>query len=107
MEVEWRQRLGKVRANSATDVLLRALIGAPVLTVNSAAGLIGRSFPQTNAAIERLVDEGILSQVTVGRRNRAFEAGDVIRAFTELERQLATPDDDSDNSRPIRPVPRQ
>jgi hypothetical protein len=31
------------------------------------------SYPQTNAAIERLVSAGILVQVTVGRRNRAFE----------------------------------
>ena len=65
--------------------------GAPVLTVNSAAALIGRSFPQTNAAIQRLVDAGVLAQVNVGRRNRAFEAGDAIRAFMDLERQLASP----------------
>jgi hypothetical protein len=31
------------------------------------------SYPQTNAAIEGLVSAGILVQVTVGRRNRAFE----------------------------------
>ena len=68
---EWRTRLGRVRANSAADLLIRAIAGAPVLTVGGAAALISRSYPQTNAAIERLVSAGILSQITVGRRNRA------------------------------------
>jgi Fic family protein len=85
----WSGRLGKVRAKSATDLLLRALPGAPILTVHSAAERIDRSFVQSNQAINRLVEAGILQQVNVGRRNRAFEAPEVIQAFTDLERQLA------------------
>jgi Fic family protein len=107
IEVVWRERLGRVRARSAADLLLRALVGAPVVTVNSAADLIGRSFVQTNQAVARLVEEGILQQVTVGRRNRAFEAPDVIDAFTDLERQLASPVGDTRISAPARKVPRR
>jgi Fic family protein len=107
LESQWRRQLGTTRAKSATDLLLRALIGSPILTVNSAAALIGRSFPQTNAAIQRLVDTGILAQINVGQRNRAFEAGDVIRAFTDLERQLASPVGDTIVSPPSRRVPRR
>jgi len=44
--------------------------------------------------------------VTVGRRNRAYEAPDVIAAFTALERRLASPDGDTRSSEPVRPVPR-
>jgi hypothetical protein len=51
---KWRAQLGPVRGGSATDLLLRSLPGAPVLTVNGAAALIGRSFPQTNEAVTRL-----------------------------------------------------
>jgi hypothetical protein len=102
---EWRARLGPVRANSATDLLLRALPGAPLITVKSAASLIGRTFPPANEAIKRLVDAGILSPVRVGRRNRAFEATGVIEAFTALERQLASPKGDTLTSEPSRPVP--
>lgn len=87
----WRGQLGRVRSGSATDLLLRSLPGAPVLTVNGAAELIGRSFPQANEAIARLTEAGVLSQVTAGKRNRAFEAREVINAFTDLERQLASP----------------
>jgi Fic family protein len=107
IEGQWRDRLRKVRARSATDLLLRALVGAPVVTVNSAAELIERGFAQTNQAIARLVDADVLRQVTVGRRNRAFEAPDVIDAFTDLERQLASPSGDTRNSEPIRHVPRR
>lgn len=85
---EWRSRLDKIRRNSATDLLIRFLPGAPIVTPTTAGNLIGRSFPATNGAIERLLAAGILSQVTVGRRNRAFEAPQLIQAFTELERQL-------------------
>jgi Fic family protein len=107
LQDQWRGRLGRVRAHSATDVLLPVLIGAPVLTVNSAAELIHRSFVQTNEAVIRLVEAGILRQVTVGRRNRAFETPDVISAFTDLERQLASPGGDTHTSEPVRRVPRR
>lgn len=101
---EWRDRLGSVRRNSATDLLLRVIPGAPILTVNGAADLIGRGFSQANEAVARLAAAGILTQVTVGKRNRAFEAKAIINAFTDLERQLASPRGDTQNSPPARPV---
>ncbi len=107
IESSWRERLGRVRARSAADLLLGVLVGAPVVTVKGAAEIVGRSFIQTNEAIQRLVDAGILKQVTVGRRNRAFEAPEIIAAFTELERQLASPDGDTLTSEPVRTVPRR
>ena len=107
LQGEWRARLGAVRANSATDLLLHILPGAPILTVSSAAALIGRTFKPANDAVSRLADAGILAQVKVGRRNRAFEAMDVIEAFTTLERQLASPAGDTWTSEPSRPVPRR
>lgn len=105
IEAAWRQRLGKVRAGSSVDLLLRQLIGTPILSVKSAAEMLGRSKPQVNAAVARLVEAGILAQVTVGRRNRAFEAREVIDAFTDLERQLASPEGDTLVAPPVRPVP--
>ena len=104
MEGEWRTRLGQVRAGSGTDLLLRALPGAPIVTVASAAELIDRSFPTVNDAISRLTEAGVLKQITIGRRNRAFEAKEVIDAFTSLERQLASPAGDTRCFAPGRPV---
>jgi Fic family protein len=107
LEEQWRERLGTIRANSGTDRLLRSLPVAPILTVDSAAALIGRTFKPAADAIERLVDAGILRQVTIGRRNRAFEAPEVIAAFTDLERQLASPEADTRTSKSVRSVPRR
>jgi Fic family protein len=107
VQAAWREALGKVRANSAVDVLLNALPGAPTITVQSAAALIGRSEQAVNEAIPRLIDAGALKQTTVGRRNRAFEALDLINAFTDLERRLASPDSDTLHSPPERRVPQR
>lgn len=107
LEAAWRERLGAVRANSATDLLLHALPGAPVLTVRSAADLISRSLRATNEAIARLSEAEVLTQVTVGRRNRAFEARELIDVFTDLERQLASPRGDTRLASPSRRVPRR
>jgi Fic family protein len=107
VQAAWREALGKVRANSAVDVLVNALPGAPVITVQSAAALIGRSAQAVNEAIPRLVDAGVLTQTTIGRRNRAFEALDLINAFTDLERRLASPDGDTLHSPPERRVPQR
>lgn len=107
LEGQWRERVGRVRTNSATDLLLHRLPGAPVLTAESAAVLLGRTFKLVNEAIQRLVQAGILRQITIGRRNRAYEAPEIIEAFTDLERQLASPAGDTLISPPARTVPRQ
>jgi Fic family protein len=87
----WRQRLGPVRKSSALDLLVRALPGAPVFTVSAAAALVDRSFAAANEAIKRLLDAGVIRQVSTGTRNRAFEAREIVTAFTDLERRLASP----------------
>lgn len=102
---QWRTALGRVRAASAVELLVHRLPGAPVLTVTSAAALIGRSFQATNEAMVRLEGAGIVHQVNVGRRNRAFEASAIIDTFTALERQLASPSGDTRSSAPRRPTP--
>jgi Fic family protein len=104
IDQEWRVALGAIRRDSATDRMLRVIPGAPILTVNAAAELTGRSYPQVNEAVARLTAAGILSQITVGKRNRAFEAKEIIDAFTDLERQLASPGGDTRTSPPARPV---
>lgn len=107
LQNSWRAGLGRVRAGSAIDLLINALAGVPVVTVQSAAALLGRSEQAVNEAIPRLVEAGLLRQTTVGRRNRAFEATELIDAFTDLERRLASPTGDTGSSAPMRAVPRR
>jgi hypothetical protein len=66
--------------------------------------LIARTYQATNQAIDRLARARILRQVNVGRRNRAFEAPELIRTFTDLERRLASPTGDTRSSAPTRRV---
>jgi len=105
IEQRWRSRLGRVRAGSSADLLLRLLPGTPVLSVKSAMTALGRSKPQVNDAVARLTEAAILKQVTVGRRNRAFEAIEIIDEFTSLERQLASTSGDTLTDPPVRRVP--
>ena len=105
IEQQWRAALGRLRAGSAAALLLDALPGAPILTVNAAAGLIGRSYQASNEAMRRLEEAGVVRQVTVGKRNRAYEAKAVIDAFAALERQLASPTGDTLSAPPRRPAP--
>ena len=107
IEKRWRATLGRVRGNSAIELLLGALPGAPILSVRGAAELIGRSFQATNGAIRRLETAGVVRQITVGRRNRAYEARAIIDAFTALERQLASPAGDTRAAPPRRSTPAQ
>jgi hypothetical protein len=105
IQQRWRKRLGRVRADSAASRLIEALPGAPVVTVQTAAALIGRSEQAVNEAIPRLVEARVMKQTTLGRRNRAFEASELITALTDLERRLASPRGDTRFSAPERRVP--
>ncbi len=101
----WRSRMPALRKGSAAELLLYVLPGTPVITVQSAAALVGRTYPAANNAVAQLVEAGVLKQITIGRRNRAYEAPEIIAAFGDLERQLASPHGDTRTSPPARRVP--
>lgn len=102
---DWGSAVGATRKGSAVELLIGTLSGAPIVSVSSAARLIGRSFQATNQAMTRLEAAGIVRQVNVGRRNRAFEAPAIIDAFTALERRLAGPTGDTRTPAPDRRAP--
>lgn len=103
---QWREELGGVRRRSAVDLLLDVLPGTPLVTVESAAALTGRSDVAAGAAVNRLVDAGVLVQRNLSRqRYRVFEAPAVIDLFTALERALASPTGNTATASPVRAVP--
>jgi len=108
MKHTWRDRIGDVRRNSAIDLLIDQLPGVPIATVGTLALLTGRSFQAINEAMERLVTADIVRPMNIGaKRNRVFEAVDVVRAFNDLERSLASPTGDARVEPPARPVPKR
>jgi Fic family protein len=105
LKARWLERLGRPRRRSAAALLLDILPAYPILSVGSAARVMGRSFQATNQAIGRLLEAHILRPIKVGRRNRAFEAAELIDAFNVLERRLASPTGDTRISPPARRAP--
>ncbi|MFG1910416.1 Fic family protein [Kribbella sp. NPDC048928] len=105
LKADWRTRAAPVRAGSAAELLIEALPAAPVLTLAAAAQLIDRSQQAANQGLARLVEAGVLREVTDGRRNRIYEAPELIDAFTLLERRFASPAADTRIEPPSRPVP--
>jgi Fic family protein len=108
VDLAWRERLGRVRANSAVELLLDLLPGVPVITVESAARLIRRSEMRTGEAVKRLENAGVIRQRNIGRqRYRVFEAADVVDLFTVLERALASATGNTETAASARRVPRR
>ncbi|MEX2278727.1 MAG: hypothetical protein WEA76_01420 [Acidimicrobiia bacterium] len=97
-----------MRTDSAADLLIGVLPGVPLITVESASRLVGRSKVAASAAVNRLVDAGILVQRNIGRqRYRVFEAPDVLDLFTALERGLVSATGNTRSDPPARPAPRR
>ena len=105
LQASWVEKAGNPRRNSTVRRVIQVLPAAPVLTASTTSILTGRSFQAANGAISVLVDAGVLEQVKVGRRNRAFEAPELVEAFTSLERQLGSPGGNTRISQPSRHVP--
>ena len=101
----YRASLGSIRPHSTVAELLERIGELPVLTVELAASHLGRSYEATNNAVTRLVEVGALMESTGGRRNRVFEARDLLELVTSAERQLASPGADTQASPPVRRVP--
>lgn len=54
-----------------------------------AAALVSRGTVAANNAIDQLAAAGVLTQTTVGRRNRAFEAPEVSDLLVDHERAVS------------------
>ncbi len=74
---DWRERR-KYRAGSASLRALDLLIDYPVVTLKRLADKLDVSRPQALAAINQLVEAGVLVERTGNRRNRVFAAEAVL-----------------------------
>ncbi|WP_125610048.1 Fic family protein [Specibacter cremeus] len=83
VRLEWRDRV-KARRDSAAHRLVNILLRQPVIDSAAAATQLGISAVNAQVAINRLVDAGVLIQITNGRRNRIWLAKDVVRVLDEF-----------------------
>ncbi|NYD68014.1 Fic family protein [Agromyces atrinae] len=71
----------RARADSSAHGLKRLLLRQPVVTVGRVARELGVSEQAADTAIGRLVEAGVLSQTSAGRRNRIWQASEILTAL--------------------------
>jgi Fic family protein len=103
LQEKWRERAGRPRRHSSAEALIVELPAHPIVTVATAQKFLGRSKQAVNEAIAALADRGVLHPITLAKRNRAWEARELFDLINDVERELATP---SDGDEPSRPSPR-
>lgn len=102
LQERWRVQAEHPRASSAADRLIALLPAYPIVSQKLARALLGVSDPAAWGALQRLEKAGVLRQITVGRRNRAYEAQGLFDVVDRFESELATP---PGQARPVRRAP--
>ena len=72
------------RHSHTTTCLLEALASHPMLTVNHAAEVLDADTRTTRRSIERLCDATIVTQAGTNKRNRIYEATDIIDLYHDI-----------------------
>lgn len=106
IESEWMEMV-RPRKGSAAELLLKKLAGSPVVSVESAAELTGRSYEAARLAVARLQQAGVLRQNARNKKSNIYVAQAVVDAFTAYERSLAAPGGDTAAEKPVRAVPQR
>lgn len=89
LQSSWRRRVAHRRSDSAAQALIDLLPAHPMITVKIAAELLNRTYESGRVALQQLEADGILAQVTLGRRNRAYETTGLFALVDDLERELS------------------
>ncbi|MGH2409737.1 MAG: Fic family protein, partial [Chloroflexota bacterium] len=100
LQDEWRERAGRPKRGSGALKLIGALPAYPILKAETVAKALGVSDQVARLAIQRLAKARILSQITIGRRNRAWAAKEVFQVLNAFEWEVATPQNSREERRP-------
>jgi Fic family protein len=74
-------RLGRAAGNGHR--VLESLFDRPIVTVSDVQALTGTAYPSANNLVSRLVEIGVLSEMTGYARNRRFRYAPYIQVFSE------------------------
>lgn len=75
------ERLGRAAGNGHR--ILQHLYEHPIVSANDVQGVIGTTFPAANQIVRRLVEVGILSEITGHARHRRFRYDPYVRLFAD------------------------
>ena len=88
----WLERAGQPRAKAAARKLIERLVQHPILTVESAQEIAGVSDEAARLALKRLAEAGVVKQITLGKRNRAWAAEEVFDLLDEFDMSMGSLD---------------
>ncbi len=75
------ERLGRIAGNG--HKVLESLFDRPIISVDAIRKLTGTTYPAANSLAARLVDAGILTEITGQARHRRFRYDPYIRLFSD------------------------
>ncbi|WP_313405371.1 Fic family protein [Aeromicrobium sp.] len=87
LPLKWREQASP-RKGSAAESLVATMLQRPVIDLKSAMQVTG--VPANNAlrGVDRLVDAGVLREITGSSRYRVWVCGDVVDEVAELEQRI-------------------
>ena len=100
LQTEWHQQAERPRRGSGAARLISILPAYPIVNAATAGQAIGASDQVARLAIQRLAEAGILSQISIGRRNRAWAAKELFQVINAFEWDIATPPNQEEKRRP-------
>lgn len=71
--------------------MIEGLISHPLVSVGSVSDALGVSEEAARGALNQLAEHGVVTQVTVGRRNRAWAAEEVFELLDAFDMEIAAP----------------
>lgn len=83
MQRQYREKVSKARASALLLQLVDALFASPLISIPRARDLLEVSFTAADHNIQRLVQEGILREITGHSRNRIFLAPAILKAIED------------------------
>jgi Fic family protein len=92
LQTNWAEKAGNPRQGSAPRRLIELLPSHPIVRVSDSAELLGTTDEAARQAILRLEGAGVLRQVTLGKRNRAWETVGLFDLLDRFERDLGPAD---------------
>lgn len=85
----WLDRAGSPRKGSSARRVIEGLVAHPLVSVGSVSDVLGVSEEAARVALNQLAEHGVVTQVTVGRRNRAWAAEEVFDLLDTFDMEIA------------------
>ncbi len=83
-----RKQLQSETANANGLILLDGLFMRPITNVKSVADDLGVSFASANNLVASFCEEGLLTEITGGKRNRMFRFDQYLKLFSDVAPQV-------------------